>query len=229
MFLIASTGRCGTMAISAALDRFTDHHVEHEPEPRLLIESDLKHRGLDHRTDTYYERMTFFAEREGNPYGETWRAQNLLDDVAEAAPRTRFLVLVRDPVEYVVSAHSKGVLTKGTHWDRLRLMPADDAPDLPLALRIASHWQVVNEYLLDFASTTRAAVEVAIFGPLDERIDGWMEHLGVTVHDRPGTSALLAERPNRSVDGTVPDGFDERLVRATTATTWDRAVRLASR
>ncbi|MFM8236769.1 MAG: hypothetical protein ACKOBG_03290 [Actinomycetota bacterium] len=39
MFIVAGTGRCGTRAICDALDRFTDHAVRHEPEPRLLAEA----------------------------------------------------------------------------------------------------------------------------------------------------------------------------------------------
>jgi hypothetical protein len=155
MFIIATSGRCGTQAICEGLARFSESEVRHEPEP-MLEEAWLKHTGKDYRTPLFEARMAGFAGRDDSACGESFRAANLLADVRAAAPHTRFLIVVRKPSDYIRSAHSKGVLRRGDGWDRFRLMP-EDAP-APLALRIASHWQTINAYLLDFAEQHRCPV-----------------------------------------------------------------------
>src|SRR5690349_20386510 len=123
MFIIATSGRCGTKAICDGLAQFSDHEVRHEPTPTLLEEAWLKHGGSDYRTPTFNARMVGFAERDGTAYGESFRAPNLLSDIREVAPNTKFLVIVRRPDEYIRSAHIKGVLRRGDGWDQFRLMP----------------------------------------------------------------------------------------------------------
>jgi hypothetical protein len=147
VFVIASSGRCGTLALCAGLDRYSDHRVEHEPEPRLLYEAYLKHVGREYRTPAFEQRLRFFAERAGERYGQSVRAPSLLPEIAEAAPHARFLILVRPPREYVASAHAKRVLERGDEWDRTRIMPDGDDPEAPLVERLALHWAEVNRYL----------------------------------------------------------------------------------
>lgn len=153
MFIIASTGRCGTEALVHALDKGTKHQVYHEPEPTLLEEGWLKHHSREYRhKPKYLGKMLGLAKyRFGGSYGEAIRAPNLLPDMRCVAPRAKVLVIIRDPLQYIISAHYKGVLSKGNRWDAYRLMPKAIDDTVPLAERIAHHWCVVNNYLLDFA------------------------------------------------------------------------------
>lgn len=229
MFLIASTGRCGTVALCSALGDHSDHEMAHEVPPRLLEEAWLKHRGESFRTPDYESKLALFRAKEHTAYGEAFRGCTLLPEIAEAAPGTRFLIVVRDPLGYIPSAHYMWVLRKpGTTWDGQRILPADDTPHRPLALRLADHWDEVNRYLLDFAESTSASVKVVLHGPLDERVDDWADFAGVRFIDRAAVSARLDQQLNSSTTFELPDGFDPVTIRARTRLQWERAQRLAA-
>ena len=75
MFLIASTGRSGTVALTEGLNACSDTTVGHEPDP-LLREAWLKHRRRPYWTRAYRRRMAFYADQHasGSRYGESFRA-----------------------------------------------------------------------------------------------------------------------------------------------------------
>ena len=230
MFVIASTGRCGTEAICHGLDRFSDHVVEHEPEPRLLREAHLKHLGEQYRTPTYEERMRFFRDREHARYGQSFRAPNLLEDIGSVAAETRFLVVVRTPTEYVVSAHALGVLRRGDEWDQARILPrgvSEASERGSLAARIAWHWDAVNRYLLDFAERSGSRARVVVLGPLEDVLPQWAAWLGVDVGDPGGLREYLASKPNASPSRELPEGYDPATIQRICGETWRRAERLA--
>jgi len=227
VFVVASSGRCGTLALCQGLDAYGDHLVEHEPEPRLLREAYLKHTGAEYRTETYRERLAFFAERDGTAYGQSFRAPTLLDDVGAAAPGARFLVLVRDPLEYVVSAHFMKVLARGDEWDELRIMPPG-SDDLTHAERLAAHWTEVNRYLLDFAEREPGRTRVAIVAALEEQIEPIAEHLGVRIERPDELRALLAARPNSSTTKAAPQGMENVERGGAWEPVWEEAHSLAT-
>ena len=227
MFVIASSGRCGTLALCRGLDSFSDHAVEHEPEPRLLREAYLKHAGEEYRTEAYRERMAFFRERDGTRYGQSFRAPTLLEDVAEAAPSARVLVLVRHPLEYVVSAHFMRVLSRGDEWDRLRIMPPG-TESLSLAERLAAHWTEVNRILLAFVARRPDRARVAIVERLEDRIGAIADDLGVRVERPDELRALLVARPNASETKEPPPGMELVSVGGAWHGVWQEAVSRAS-
>jgi hypothetical protein len=213
------------MALCHGLDRFSDHRVEHEPD-QPLEEAWHRHLGKPGSIPNWKERLT--AE-EGSRYGLSWRAPNLLADVRDAAPRASVLVIVRDPIEYVLSAHSKRVLSKGTAWDRFRLMPSGvETDDLPLAQQIAWHWRTVNEYLLDFAADDRRSRVVLFDQPLDNVVEDWARSLGVRITDPDGLRKFLRERPNAGPRDTPPTGFSRDVVEEIGSAVWARAATLNS-
>ena len=230
MFIIASSGRCGTEAICHGLDRFSDHVVEHEPEPRLLREAHLKHLGEPYRTSTYEERMRFFRDRAHTRYGQSFRAPNLLEDIDAAAARARFLVVVRTPGEYVVSAHALGVLRRGDEWDQARILPrgvTEASEQGALAARIAWHWDAVNRYLLDFAERSGPLARVVVLCPLEEALPRWAAWLGVRIEDPAGLRDYLASKPNAAPSRELPEGYDPTMISRICGETWRRAERLA--
>lgn len=226
MFLISSTGRCGTLALTRCLSDSSDHEVAHEPEP-LLREAWLKHHAMPYMTQSFLDRMAFYgrAASSGISYGESFRTPNLLADVLAVAPTIPLLIIVRDPEGYVRSAHSRGVLGKGDLWDEYRLMPAEYDLAAPLALRIALHWQTVNRYLLDVAAQ-HDLTRVVLHQPLDPVIDDLCEFVGVQITDRENLRAGLASRPNQATTHDDPEGFQD--VKALCRPLWeevlDRAV-----
>lgn len=230
MFIIASTGRCGTAALCNGLDAFSDHEVAHEPPPRLLQEAYLKHIQGDYVTPLLREQLRFFASRSSARYGQSIRAPSLLFDFRAAAPAAPFLIIVREPLSYVRSAHAKGVLSKNNEWDATRIMPLDaraDAACAPLAERIAWHWVEVNRYLLEFAERSEGPCKVVTLESLEVAFPAWCDFLGVSVTDSRGLNAYLCTRPNASDDCRLPDGYIPQRLSELTEGTWARAVRLA--
>ena len=209
MFLIASTGRTGTLALTRGLDAFSDHEVAHEPDP-LLREAWLKHRGLPYDGERLRERAAVYARRHAGDelYGESVRTPNLLPELLTAVPGAPLLVIVRDPVGYVRSAHRRRVLRKGDEWDRYRLMPEGDDPERATSVRLAHHWCTVNRYL--FAAVEgHAPSAVVLHQPLGAVVESLARFLGVTVTDRNALSGFLATRPNASTVQEEPKGFEQ--------------------
>lgn len=226
MFFIASSGRAGTLALTHGLDAYSDHEVAHEPDP-LLRESWSKHRRLPCDDDRLCERIAFYARchAAGERYGESVRTPNLLPGFLEAAPGAPLLVIVREPVEWVRSAHRRKVLRKGDEWDRYRLMPDHDRAEHPIAYRLAGHWCTVNRYLLRAAEGHRPSA-VVLHQPMAPVVEEWAAFLGVELTDRAALGAYLDTRPNRSECGDEPEGIEqiERLCRRL----WDEARALAT-
>jgi hypothetical protein len=222
------------MALCHGLDRFSDHTVEHEPEPRLLGEAYRKHCGQDYMTPALLERLDFFRQRASARYGQSFRAPNLLVDVRRVAPGTRFLVIVRDPLEYAVSAYHWGVLRRDDEWDRMRLMPRHPTVRLEtatLAERLVLHWVTMNRYLLDFVELARSQTRVVILGELERDLEAWAPDVGVEITDPAALRAFLALRPNSSPrperSDERPDGWEERRLATIFGVEWSRARRLA--
>jgi hypothetical protein len=227
MFLIASTGRSGTVAVTEGLNAHSDHEVGHEPEP-LLREAWLKHHRRPYWTKAYRTRMAFYRDKVGSGarYGESFRTPNLVTDVLHRAPGSPLLVMVRDPEGYVLSAHARQVLSKDDQWDRYRLLPRRIDPSTPLAVKIALHWQTVNGYLLRAVDRHRPS-RVVLFQPLDPVIDSWADFLGAGITDREGLRSYLTSHPNRSTSHDEPEGFDQ--VAARCRPMWDEIQERAGR
>jgi hypothetical protein len=232
MFIIASSGRSGTYAICKGLNDYGDHTVMHEPEPRLLEEAFHKHKGLPYQTDSLRQRMQFFAERDNEKYGESFRAPNLLPEIIHAAAKTRVLILVRNPLDYVVSAHAKLVFRKKDDpWDRFRIIPdfpEDTFINFPLAEKIAWHWVAVNRYLLEFAESTPSNAKVAVLADLGAQIHGVAEYLGVVIKDPEGLNTFLASHPNASDHREFPDGYDRERILSICENEWKKAQQMAT-
>jgi hypothetical protein len=209
VFLIASTGRSGTVALTEGLNACSDTAVGHEPDP-LLREAYLKHRRRPYWTSAYWRRMAFYAnqQRQGVRYGESFRTPNLVTDVLRRTPEAPLLVLVRDPEGYVRSAHSRQVLSKDDEWDRYRLLPRRVDPTTPLAVRIGLHWETVNGYLVRAVERSPHAA-ICRFQPLDPIVEELAEFLHVGITDREGLRGYLTTKPNRSTTFDEPEGFDQ--------------------
>ncbi|HRR14830.1 MAG TPA: hypothetical protein P5144_09895 [Thermoanaerobaculia bacterium] len=204
MLLVCSSGRCATLALCEAINRFTSAQMEHEPAPRLLRESWLCHLGLDYWTPLLSGRIAFFRERLGERYGQTLRAAPLLPDLAHALSSARFVLLFREPDAYVRSASSRGVLARGDEWDLYRLMPLDvDLSEHSRAERIGLHWLSVNTHLVSFAKAFPERSLAIVVAHLEDDLASIVSFADWRVDDYPSLSRHLVSRPNA---GGVP-GF----------------------
>ncbi len=231
MFLVASTGRCGTRALCDALDAASDHRVRHEPEPLLLEEAQRAHQGRWRFTPTLLRRLYAWHRLDRTPYGETLRCPTLLDDIARAARHARFVVLFRDPAGYLASAWGRGVLRKGNAWDRFRLLPAGAAA-LPVADQILLHQAEVHGLLADFKQRRADRVLVCETRDLERLLPRLCAFTGVVLRDPERAQAILAARPNagpvaRFTDAPVPS--PSAAARAVAERAYARLASLAER
>ena len=203
MFLIASSGRCGTAGICAALDRCSDHEVRHERHPQLLDEAWRKHHGEPYATDRLRWRLDYYARRQHDRYGEAVRVPNLLGELLDAAPAARALIVVRDPADYVVSAYAKGAQRSGNEWDRTRLLGERGAGSDDPAVQLLDHWTVVNRYLLAVAEHHADAVVVARYRRWETLWPAVADHLGVRLTEPVRFDLMLGGDRNVS-----PVGFE---------------------
>jgi hypothetical protein len=231
VFIIASTGRCGTQAICDALGQYSDHEVRHEPEPLLLAEAQRAHAGRWRYSPTYLSRMWGFRRSDGHRYAESVRCPTLVGDIARVAPGSKVVVLFREPSGYVASAWSRGVMRKGDQWDRWRILPPD-APGHSVADLIGLHYAEVNQILTDTVARLGSRAMVVEVGELDVVVDHVASFAGVGITDRPAMSALLAQRPNAGPSGPWGGDRPEPLSAAVAARADDayrRLVELAGR
>lgn len=232
MFIIASSGRSGTLALCNALANFSDYEVQHEPPPRLLKEAYLKHHNLDYRTPIFEERMAFFRQKASQKYGESFRAQNLLDEILEAAPNTRFLLIFRNPLEYIVSAHSKKVFRKNDEFDQNRIVPLEieeELDQLTIAEKIAQHWICMNQYLVNFAVEYPENSKVIILDDLSKQIKPIAKYLGVSLKRPFRLRRFLGTRPNAATSYDSPPGYDEPYLLSLTENLWSEINKLAEK
>ena len=209
MFIVAGTGRCGTRALCDALDRFTDHAVRHEPEPRLLAEAGRAHQGRWRWTPTYLRRLVGFRSADGTAVGESIRCAPLLTDIARAAPKCRVVVPFREPTAYLHSAWGRGVMRRGDEWDRLRILPPEADGRAPVD-QVLFHYAAINRILAETAEHLGPRAMVVEVGDLDRVADAIVAFIGATVSNRAAMAAFLATRPNA---GPV-DGWDAEALPA---------------
>lgn len=228
MFIIASSGRCGSYALTHGLNQFSDHQVFHEPAPQLLTEAFLKHLGQPYETEIFKARMNYFTDRAKEKYGESFRAPNLLTQVHQAAPQTKFLIIVRNPLEYVVSGYSKKLFQKDDIFDQTRLIPQKNTWDfslLSVAEKIAWHWVTVNTYLLDFFESKPTISKLMVLSNLDDKIDQIADFLNVTITNREGMSVFLRSNPNKKLNSNLPSGFCIKTLTEITGEIWKKALK----
>lgn len=195
MFIVASTGRCGTMALCGALDAYSDHRMQHEQEPLLLAESYYAWAGKSRLSSDYLRRMRNWHLTQHAKYGEAVRCAALITDIARAARQCRVLFLFRKPLQYLHSAWGRGVMRKGDIYDRYRILPPEAAVRSPVD-QILFHFAAVNSLLAEAArrlGPQGLAIEV---GDLDQDIERMTTFLGVRITNRQAVSEQLATRLN---------------------------------
>jgi hypothetical protein len=228
MFIIASTGRCGTKAICNGLNQFSDHVVEHEPYPRLLREAYLKHKRLDYGTTELDDRLKFFRQQDGKTYGQSFRAPNLLPEIASVVSDVRFLIIVRNPLEYIASAYNKNVFRKRDEFEEYRIMPLkSNWETFPVATKIVLHWKEVNQYLLDFAELYSKITRVVVLNRIEGNIESWAKFLHVRITNREAFERFLVSNPNASITKDLPPDYNRESLIEICEESWMRAQRLA--
>ncbi len=141
-FFCLSSGRCGTMTLAHALDSATNARVHHHPQPFLVPQTKAAWEDRIDRREVFLQGRTQVirrAWREGRVFGELdMNMTPFAREIAELIPTARFLVLARNPWDFVRSGMRRGYYV-GHPWDVGRLTPSPDSP-------IASRWDGLSPF-----------------------------------------------------------------------------------
>jgi len=215
---VLSTGRTGTMSVTAMLAASPSVDSQHEPEPRLIAASYLAWTGVE--DDAFWreavtvarDRKVFAAHKRGKLYFEASNRMTFLAPALAAAyPRAKFLHVVRRPAGFITSAVKRGYYL-GHPWDHARPRPKDDPTwaDLSAERRAAWLWQTTNRFGLDLREQLgpdRVDVLHAedLFAHDADRAVRLFEFLGVEPLPRAQLEAIMS-RPLNAQRGSMPWG-----------------------
>ena len=126
-FFVLSTGRSGTQTLAHLMEMAQNAVVWHHPEPNMIMETLYAYQQLIPGGETFWRGRSHIlahAWEQGKIHGETDHNMTPFAlDIAKDIPHAKFLVLVRDPREFIRSGMRRGYYVAGGPWDDGRLKP----------------------------------------------------------------------------------------------------------
>ena len=133
-FFVLSSGRCGTLTLANMLNTADNARVWHHPKPYLIKETLLAYWGKLNKSRTFWKARSSVVQScwaDGLIHGEADHNMTpFCDMLAGELPMAKFLVLVRDPREFIRSGMRRNYY-RGHDWDVGRLRPEEHSPDYP--------------------------------------------------------------------------------------------------
>jgi hypothetical protein len=131
-FFVLSAGRCGTMTLAHLLNTASNARVWHHPQPDPINESLQAYWDNIDKIKTFWKaRYTIIHKTwsQGLIHGETDLLMTpFCDMISEEIPNSKFIVLVRDPRDFVRSGMRRNYY-HGHPWDFGRLRPKEGAEE----------------------------------------------------------------------------------------------------
>ncbi|NVM21089.1 MAG: glycosyltransferase [Desulfobacterales bacterium] len=131
-FFVLSAGRCGTMTLAHLLNTATNARVWHHPRPDPIKESLLAYWGeIDKRKAFWKARYSIIHKTWSDSlvHGETDLLMTPFCDIlAGEIPEAKFIVLARDPRDFVRSGMRRNYY-HGHPWDIGRLRPQEGSEE----------------------------------------------------------------------------------------------------
>lgn len=216
-FFALSTGRCGTKTLAHILDTASDARVYHHPRPYLIEETLAAYHGEVDRAETFWRARSGVirdAWKDGLTFGEldhnmTAFAPAIADEIDDV----RFLVLIRNPWDFVRSGMRRGYY-QGHGWDAGRLRPEPDHPDYERWDRMAPFekvcwlWNDTYRRILAFVSSLPEDRYLVV--PFEELVDSTetsariFDFLDLDGYDDGRVQAILRKQLNKQPGGDFP-------------------------
>jgi hypothetical protein len=216
-FFVLSSGRCGTMSLTHLLATASNARVWHHPQPDPIKESLLAYWGeIDKRKAFWKARHPIIHKTwsEGLIFGETDPLMTAFCDmIAEEIPDSKFIVLVRDPRDFVRSGMRRNYYY-GHPWDFGRLIPREGTEDfeqwntLDQFEKVCWLWSKTYENINEIVS--RIGKERVITIRFEDLIYGIEEtkrifnFLGLKGFNDQKIEQLLSHKFNEQVSGSFP-------------------------
>lgn len=214
-FFIVGAPKCGTTALHAYLAQHPDVFMSDPKEPHYFG-SDLDFRYRRRPTDEQYR--SYFADagdRRRIGEGSVWYlySECAADEIAQAVPDARIVVMLRDPVEMIPSLHSQFVYNGhedlgladalAAEEDRAagrRIPPHANFPRGLLYRRVATYAPQLARYLDRFG---RERVHVIVYDDFKADVAAayrdTLTFLGVDPDHRPDFAVINASKRSRSM------------------------------
>ncbi|MGM0540664.1 MAG: GSCFA domain-containing protein, partial [Thermodesulfobacteriota bacterium] len=216
-FFVLSAGRCGTMTLAHLLNTATNAKVWHHPQPDLIMEALFAHRGqIDKKQAFWRARYPIIHKTwaEGLTHGETDHLMTpFCDMIAEEIPESKFIVLVRDPRDFVRSGMRRGYY-QSHPWDQGRLRPMQGASEyrewqgLDQFQKICWLWNSTYTLINTFLGTLKKSrFKMILFEELisNPKITKDLFHfLGLTGYDYNKITEIIKRQLNQQMSGDFP-------------------------
>mgnify|MGYP001274680517 CR=1 FL=1 len=217
-FFVLSTGRSGTQTMAQMFKLATNAHVWHHPQPYMIMETQQAY------WDTIDRRSIFWSGRgqiireawdNGLIHGETDHNMTpFCDVIGDDVPNSKFVILVRDPREFVRSGMRRNYYRGTGAWEQGRLRPQESDPifeewsQRSQFEQIAWLWAETYRHI----ESTRAKIgedrvhvlrfEDLIAGP--EATDTLFQFLGLDGYDHQAVETILGQKLNAQQVGDFP-------------------------
>jgi len=141
-FFTLSSGRCGTMTMSHILNTSTNARVYHHPLPYLIDETGQAYNDEINKSKIFWQSrgsLILDAWKDDLVFGELDHNMTPFSPViAEEIPESKFIVLVRNPWDFVRSGMRRNYY-QGHPWDSGRLRPNPIHQDF-------ERWQSMSQF-----------------------------------------------------------------------------------
>ncbi len=220
-FFCLSTGRCGTQTLAHVLGTASNARVYHHPRPYLIDETLRAYHGRTNKTDVFWKArggVIRDAWKDGLVFGELDHNMTAFASaIAGEIDHSRFIVLVRNPWDFVRSGMRRGYYS-GHGWDSGRLRPELNHPD-------AESWNTMepfekicwlwNDTYRRIRETLSEIPEdryrVVRFEDLVHDVDlskSLFDFLGLEGFDEAKVRAVLSNKLNEQTAGSFPSPVD---------------------
>ena len=225
-FFVLSAGRCGTMTLAHLLNTATNASVWHHPQPDPIIESLSAYRGeIDKRKAFWKARYPIIHKTwsEGLIHGETDHLMTpFCDLISEEIPYSKFILLVRDPRDFVRSGMRRNYYN-GHPWDFGRLRPKEGTEEfeewkkLYQFSKICWLWnetyQKINRMVNKIGEERLLVVQFEDMISSIEKVKEIFDNLDLKGFNEEKIRAILSHKLNKQLSGTYtkPEDWSEDL------------------
>ena len=221
-FFVMSTGRSGTQTLAHLLRMATGAKVWHHPQPYMIMETQKAYWGAIDQAPVFWSgrgQIIREAWDDGLVHGETDHNMTpFCAEIAAAVPGAKFLILVRDPREFVRSGMRRNYFRGSGAWEQGRLRPQEDDPrreaweKMPQFDQVAWLWaETYREIERQRAEIGEDRVTVLRFEDLIAGPDATralFEFLELDGYDEAETKKILGQKLNAQQVGAFPHPAD---------------------
>lgn len=216
-FFTLSSGRCGTLSLARLLDTAANAHVWHHPQPDPIYESLQAYWGTINKKEVFRrarQSIIYKTWSAGLIHGETDLLMTSFSDIiAEEIPDSKFIVLIRDPRDFVRSGMRRNYY-QGHAWDPGRLRPTEGSEELirfqqmDQFEKICWLWREtysrINRFCADIPEDRQMVVRFEDLVKDNSVLKNVFDFLGLKPFNQDAVGKIIQQKFNEQVVGAFP-------------------------